>query len=270
MLPELQMDCFDAPDSSLSKNAGTSTSTQPQRDPQFYTEPSPEQGGEHITFLVEGVLFRVARWAFEDDSEVFRDMYALPLASGATPDGASDARPLRLDGVAKCEFRLLLCVMYSNTPDGPDLTPDEWISVLKLADMWHLAHARDIAIAHLTRTLSTQDPVQQLALAQRHGIDAWLLPALNALARRPSPLCARDAAVIGWECALKLAAVREIFPGTSSQCGCVCSSCERAHACGPRRGGRREEYDFTRKIRIVFGLGVAEVPSYYSLGGLGV
>jgi hypothetical protein len=61
---------------------------------------------------VENTLFRVPRHHFEQESEVFRDMFQLPIAEDTTPDGCSDEQPLRLDGILKQDFRQLLRVMF--------------------------------------------------------------------------------------------------------------------------------------------------------------
>lgn len=61
---------------------------------------------------MEGVLFKVPRRYFEQDSAVFRAMFQLPVPESAIPDGMSDQQPLRLDGIAKKDFRQLLRTMY--------------------------------------------------------------------------------------------------------------------------------------------------------------
>lgn len=61
---------------------------------------------------VENTLFRVPRYYFEQESDVFRDMFQFPVAEGAVPDGCSDEQPLRLDGIKKEDFRQLLRVMF--------------------------------------------------------------------------------------------------------------------------------------------------------------
>ena len=61
---------------------------------------------------VEGTLFRVPRHPFEQESEVFRDMFRLPIPKDSVPDGCNDSRPLRLDGILKKDFRPLLRVMF--------------------------------------------------------------------------------------------------------------------------------------------------------------
>ena len=58
---------------------------------------------------MENVLFRVPRHPFETESEVFRDMFALPLEDDSlVSDGSSDEKPLILDGIAANNFRALL------------------------------------------------------------------------------------------------------------------------------------------------------------------
>ena len=62
---------------------------------------------------VENELFRVPRRNFAMDSEIFSDMFQLPASTdGTPPDGSSDERPLRLDGIKKSDFIQLLRVMF--------------------------------------------------------------------------------------------------------------------------------------------------------------
>jgi hypothetical protein len=71
-----------------------------------------EQIDGQVEMQVEDTLFRVPRCYFEQESEVFRDMFQLPVAKGTTPDGCSDEQPLRLDGIVKEDFRQLLRVTF--------------------------------------------------------------------------------------------------------------------------------------------------------------
>ena len=61
---------------------------------------------------VEDTLFRVHRRYFEQESEVFRAMFQLPVGNGVVADGSSDEQPLRLEGVKKEDFRQLLRIMF--------------------------------------------------------------------------------------------------------------------------------------------------------------
>ena len=67
---------------------------------------------------VEDTLFRVPRRYFEQESEIFRTMFQLPVAEGIAPDGSSNERPLLLEGVNKEDFRQLLKVMFPEYVDS--------------------------------------------------------------------------------------------------------------------------------------------------------
>ena len=58
---------------------------------------------------VEGILFRVPRHPIEKESEVFKDMFALPVVSN---HGSSDETPIALHGVAVIHFRAFLRVLF--------------------------------------------------------------------------------------------------------------------------------------------------------------
>jgi hypothetical protein len=57
-------------------------------------------------------LFKLPRAPFERNSEVFQEMFGLPVPANTVTDGSGDENPLRLDGVKKDDFRQLLRVMF--------------------------------------------------------------------------------------------------------------------------------------------------------------
>ena len=63
---------------------------------------------------VENELFKVPTRNFAIESEIFSDMFQLPVPTdgGGTPEGSSDERPIRLDGIKKSDFIQLLRVMF--------------------------------------------------------------------------------------------------------------------------------------------------------------
>jgi hypothetical protein len=65
-----------------------------------------------VAVEVEGTLFCVPRHHFIEQSEVFRDMFELPVATDTVPDGLSDEQPLQLEGVSEADFRQLLRLMF--------------------------------------------------------------------------------------------------------------------------------------------------------------
>jgi hypothetical protein len=105
-----------------------------------------------------------------------------------------------------------------NAPDGLDL--DHWIAVLKPATVWGFAAIRVTALEKLARWTGA-DPILKGILSQKYNIQDWLVPGVNAIARRDEPLSTKDmrrfedlgdaAYVLGF--ALKIGRVRESFVG---------------------------------------------------------
>jgi len=62
----------------------------------------------HIPGASHHKFYRVPRDHFERQSDVFRDMFQLPVPAGKLPDGSSDERPLLLEGIRKEDFQQIL------------------------------------------------------------------------------------------------------------------------------------------------------------------
>ncbi|KAI0720712.1 hypothetical protein C8T65DRAFT_735661 [Cerioporus squamosus] len=158
-----------------------------RRDTMFYSD--------HVVFQVEKRLFKVPRRKFEQESEIFRDMFALPASSSDT-EGSSDEHPLLLEGIAESEFRTLLRAMFeprygaSEQQQQQLLSFEEWIRVLKLTTMWHFTTLRVVAVDHLTPQLQKGD-------------------SLLALARREKPVQLHEVEPLGIATVVKMAEVRE-------------------------------------------------------------
>lgn len=90
-------------------------------------------------------------------------------------------------------------------------TLEEWMSILKLTTMWHFHGLRRTAIDKLTPLVQDWDPIQWIVLARKCDVHEWLLPALNALARRPQALKLHEVNSLGIETVVKMAEVRESF-----------------------------------------------------------
>jgi len=170
-----------------------------------------------IIFLVEDRLYKVPRCYFEQESEVFRDMFTLPVSVKTVADGSSDSNPLRLEGIDKNDFKQLLRVIYpSHFQREENLSSAEWSSILKLSTMWAFDKIRKIAIEKMS-TLS-MDPIDKYVLAKKYAVTEWLVPTLNELAQRQKPIGKEDVERLGLDCALKVAEVREglLFAGYHS------------------------------------------------------
>jgi hypothetical protein len=72
-------------------------------------------------------------------------------------------------------------------PSPLNLTPDEWMSVLKLSTIWDFAVIRATAIKTL-EMYGKEDPVSRIIVAKKYDIPEWFVPVVNALAKRSETL----------------------------------------------------------------------------------
>ncbi|EIW80270.1 hypothetical protein CONPUDRAFT_57507, partial [Coniophora puteana RWD-64-598 SS2] len=152
---------------------------------------------------VEDALFRVPRHVLETSSEVFRDMFLLPVGVGSA-EGKTDRHPVVLEGVSSHTFKLLLKVLLKFS-----YSMDAWTAVLKLSDQWGMSSVRKFVLRNLNSKESMLGPLEKAGLALELDIKRWLVPSLEALARREEPLSRVEVERLGIEAVLKLAEVRE-------------------------------------------------------------
>ncbi|KAF9809200.1 hypothetical protein IEO21_07500 [Rhodonia placenta] len=220
-----------------------------QRDRTFYLE--------NIFLRVEDTLYKVPKAHLENGSELFRQMFTLPVSEGCAADGTSDGTPLYLEGVAKTDFAAFLKAMFpryalTSLEEDLFLAVDEWVAVLKLSEMWGFTDLRKVAIKRLSNM--RLDPVFKVSLAMTYHIPRWFIPGLVGIARRESSLEPKEAELLGWDCALKIAEVRGSFP-PAARCGCRCNVGHlilHRPLC-PHHAVERFRHDFMPKILAVFG-----------------
>lgn len=68
-------------------------------------------------------------------------------------------------------------------PSKPRLSPEEWMSVLKLSTVWEFDAIRTTAIDELDE-YGKCDPILRIIVAKRFNIPQWFLPAVNHFAQR--------------------------------------------------------------------------------------
>jgi len=61
---------------------------------------------------VEDALYNVPRQPFMRESDVFHDMFSLPVPVGRKAEGQSDEEPVLLQSVSKVDFERLLNLMF--------------------------------------------------------------------------------------------------------------------------------------------------------------
>ncbi|KAJ7876096.1 hypothetical protein B0H14DRAFT_2283410, partial [Mycena olivaceomarginata] len=175
---------------------------------------------------VENTLFKVPRFQFERHSRIFATTFSLPqLVEGA--EGSSDKTPFKLNGIKHLDFRRLLRVLYPMTrrkcrailtvhvydrtaiPKTPTLSKDEWVSVLKLANLWDFIEVRNFAIEKLTLYAGSLDCIERILFARQFDVSAWLQSGYVELAQRKAFISSKEAEKIGWETALQICELRE-------------------------------------------------------------
>ncbi|KAI0295261.1 hypothetical protein BC826DRAFT_1009140 [Russula brevipes] len=150
----------------------------------------------NITFLVDGILYRVHRYFF------CQTALTLPTQEGATSPGPV----ISLENVKSKDFDALLSVLYPlnfNVPD--EYSFEELSSILDLSTRWGFTSIRDLAI----RCLKPPSPHQRLILGRKYSVKQWILPALQALCERPQPLTLDEARVMDFEDVVLVGSVRE-------------------------------------------------------------
>ncbi|KAI0763125.1 hypothetical protein BD413DRAFT_643822 [Trametes elegans] len=169
---------------------------------------------DHVVFLVEDQLFKVPKRNFVDDSEVFRDMFSLPIW-GTTAEGQTDEEPLLLEGVEIDDFYVFLRVMfdpyYLHEETEPKLTKEHWTAVLKLATKWQFTRLRLSAIKNLRPLLSMQNAVEWICLSRQYGVGEWLCDALYALMQRSAALTLAEAELLGLNTVVQMGKAREEY-----------------------------------------------------------
>ncbi|KAF5349904.1 hypothetical protein D9757_013622 [Collybiopsis confluens] len=163
-----------------------------------------------VRFQVENVLYSLPRNRLIEESSIFEDMFTLPQGeSGKMVEGSSDDNPIQLEQTKKKDWERLLKVLFhrhDSENSGPNLTLDEWVSVLGLATKWDMAAVRSTAIDKIS---SMRNPAKKIALARQYHVSKLFIPCLVELIGRSEPLTLTELTDLGAECALKIISTRE-------------------------------------------------------------
>ncbi|KAF8841713.1 hypothetical protein BDN67DRAFT_966792 [Paxillus ammoniavirescens] len=181
------------------------------RHPQYYI-----RDGD-ITFLAEGILFRVHRYFFERESESFRNSFA--PSSENKDDEVSDTNPYKLD-VKSEDFAQFLWVWYNPKYTYSRQGKKAWLTILHLANRWGFPEVRQLAIRQLEDL--QLHPVEKIATYKKYNVDNdLLLPSYMALCRSPTLPSPSDGEVLTMETVLKLADARERSLLSAAASGCA-------------------------------------------------
>ncbi|KAJ3536805.1 hypothetical protein NMY22_g5869 [Coprinellus aureogranulatus] len=177
---------------------------------------------EMVTIQVEKSLHCVPRHHLTEWSQVFRDMFDLPLTPDA--EGVSDERPIVLPGCTNFEFESLLEILLtpgydpskelrSNTDPRSrrhlsplHLEKEQWIAGLKLSTMWDMQKAsiriRSLCIRELSSSALT--PLDKVDLGRSYKVAAWVIEGCTALVEDADNLNLDSLSALGWETAARI------------------------------------------------------------------
>ncbi|EIW78629.1 hypothetical protein CONPUDRAFT_75251 [Coniophora puteana RWD-64-598 SS2] len=164
----------------------------------------------HVTFKVEGTLFRVPQQLFEDNSDVFRNLFLSPSSSRSI-EGLSDQSPIVLENILCWDFKV-------DTADA--------CSRHRAVNNQRVAGRDQANPMVASRVPYYVDPAEKLALVRAHGVAEWVRPAVCDVVRREhtekdplwKPLSDKDVRILGLDLVLALAAAREHVAGQFSRC----------------------------------------------------
>jgi len=156
----------------------------------------------NITFLVDGILYRVHRYFLCRDSKIFMTRLSrLPVQE----DGSS-LPVISLENVKSKDLDAFLSVLYPlNFNALEEHSFEELSSILDLSTRWGFTSIRDMAI----RCMEPPTPHEQLILGRKYGVEEWIPLALQELCERPQPLTPDEARLMEFEDVVLVGSVRE-------------------------------------------------------------
>ncbi|KAI0311208.1 hypothetical protein OF83DRAFT_1069170, partial [Amylostereum chailletii] len=191
----------------------------------------------------ENRLFRVPRYGLPTEDGVFGALLAIPAGEKEVP-GSSDDSPIILPAeVKKRDFRSLLkaCCPVPGKQDY-DLDVDEWMSVLKLANIWSLSTLRQRASGEAEKTLQGQGPMEKIVPGKKYHVSRWLMEGYEALGRREQSITKEERETLGMETYCGLVELRDrSWEWANREEG------EKAHDAGFRSG-----FDFKAAVLEIF------------------
>lgn len=163
-----------------------------------------------IVLLVEDTLFRVHRYYFTRESQIFADMFSLPTGSpSGLAEGQSDSSPIDIPGVTKKEMESFLGFVYFGMHDENTFSLESWIALLSFSTRFICDKIRARSVREIESFQSQLDPVERVVLAVRHNVPRWLNGAYQELCQRTNTLSEEEGEKLGLSTVIKLMKARE-------------------------------------------------------------
>jgi len=182
-------------------------SAAPVRNTKFYID----DRKPFVTFLVEEQLFRVHRYLFELESEVFKSMFEIPQGDN-NAEGEADESPIVLPSISVTEMEVLLTFFYFRQGlEEAKFSRTDWRNLLSISHRYECARARERSIKEINKLDPPINDADKIAMAKKFGVEEWLLPACVALVERQDPLSYLEAEKIGLDMTVLLSEAREKY-----------------------------------------------------------
>jgi len=181
----------------------------PQRHEEYYFDDG------SVVLLVQDTLFRVHRYYFTRESQIFADMFSLPISGGGgstpTMEGKSDSSPIEIPGVTIIEMESFLGFVYFGMHDENAFTLESWIALLSFSTRFICDKIRARSIREIESIQSRVDPIERIVLAVRHTVPQWLPGAYQELCQRQESLSEEEGEKLGLPTVIKLMRAREML-----------------------------------------------------------
>ncbi|KAH6908505.1 hypothetical protein BKA70DRAFT_1280038 [Coprinopsis sp. MPI-PUGE-AT-0042] len=186
---------------------------------------------QNVIIDVEGCLYSIPKQALMSQSPVFEGMFAGD--NDGAGEGATDEKPIVLEGYKSNDFECLLKVMLPQPLERslPVLTKGQWVGVLKLSTVWQIDRIREIAIDQVS--MIDLSPIEKVLLAREYRVLKWFSEGIATLASDFSQYQIKDVAnALGWETTALILSVRDrakpkLLEGKDLLSGWICGSCNR-------------------------------------------
>lgn len=99
--------------------------------------------------------------------------------------------------------------MFRLVSGDKNLTFQQWVSALSIADHLQLAHIRSYAAKSVEDGLLRLDPFECIEVAERHRTQEWLLQPFRRICERAKPLSPSEMTRLGFDRASAVAEARE-------------------------------------------------------------
>lgn len=161
-----------------------------------------------LTIRVDRYVFRVHRFFLERESAYFRLRLEKSSHPERNPPGSSESNPLVLDDATSEAFARFLWVFYNPKYSVYNATPEEWSSILELAQKWGFRHVEELCIRELERLALS--PVDRIHIYQQHNLDkTLLLDSFESLTTREEPIGVEEGMKLGLQTSVQIAMARE-------------------------------------------------------------